>query len=276
MSSEVINKKKNWMSTFLIVIGIICIGVAIYGLYGIYREYKEADDIYNKAEEEFVDLNIENITTEEDGTEVVVPRGPWYELASIDLAGLQKKYPDIIGWLFFEDGLISYPVMQTTDNETYLHITYNGKASKAGSIFMEAAHNPDFSNTHTLIYGHNMNNLSMFGRLKHYKNEGYYEGHEYFQIFRGNEILRYQIFSYQDVPIESFVYQEYFTSAKELSKRLLKKSYINPGLKIEPDDKIITLSTCNGNEKYRFVVSAVLIETYNITDKTLTQEVIKE
>ena len=273
ITGETKKKKSNWFSRALICIGIICIGIAVYGLYGIYREYKEADDIYKEAEKEFVEVLIpENDTTEIDGTEVEVPRGPWYELARIDLAGLQKKYPDIIGWIYFEDGLISYPVMQTTDNETYLHITYNGKQAKAGSIFMEASHSSDFSNTHTLIYGHNMNNLSMFGRLKHYKNDGYYEGHEYFQIFRGNEILRYQIFAYQDVPIDSFVYQEYFTSAKELAKRLSKKSYIKTDLTIEPDDKIITLSTCNGNDKYRFVVSAVLIEKYNLTDNTITEE----
>ena len=274
MNNEVTGKnKKNWMSNVLIGIGILCIGIALYGLYGIYQEYKEADDIYDKVEDEFVELHVpENVTTEVDGTEVELPKGPWYELASINLAGLQKKYPDIIGWIFFEDGLISYPVMQTTDNETYLHITYNGKESKAGSIFMEAVHNPDFSNTHTLIYGHNMNNLSMFGRLKHYKNKGYYEGHEYFQIFRGDEILRYQIFAYQDVPIDSFVYLEHFTSAKELAKRLMKKSYINPGLQIEPEDKIITLSTCNGDSNYRFVVSAVLIEKYSLTDKMIIEE----
>ena len=274
MNKEVMdkNKMRNITSLFLVGIGVICIGIACYGLYGIYREYKEAVDIYQEAMDEFVELNQENLSTEIDGTEVEVPRGPWYTFASIDLEGLQKRYSDIIGWIYFEDGLISYPVMQTTDNEKYLHITYNGKESKSGSIFMEATHNPNFSNTHTLIYGHNMNNLSMFGRLKHYKNKGYYEGHEYFQIFRGDEILRYQIFAYQDVPIDSFVYQEHFTSAEELSKRLLKKSYINPGLTIEPDDKIITLSTCNGNSEYRFVVSAVLIEKYNIKDKTLIIE----
>ena len=268
-------KPKNIVSILLILVGVLCVGIALYGLYGIYNDYKEADDIYSEAEEEFVQIHIPEAeqSTEIDGTEVVVPKGPWYELATVDLKGLQKKYSDIVGWILFEDGLISYPVMQADNNDKYLYTTYNGKESKSGSIFMETTHSGDFSDTHTIIYGHNMKNLSMFGRLKHYKTKaGYYNGHEYFQIFRGDEILRYQIFSYQDVPIDSFVYQEYFTSAKELSNRLLKTSYINPGLKIEDDDKIITLSTCTADDDHRFVVSAVLIEKYSLTEKTLIED----
>lgn len=265
------NKKKNMMSIFLTAIGGLCIAIALYGLYGIYKEYKEADDIYDEATDEFVEINLQEITTEVDGTEVVY-RGPWYELASVNLSSLQKKYPDIVGWIFFEDGLINYPVMQASDNQTYLYMTYNGKESKSGSIFMEATHSSDFSDTHTIIYGHNMKNLSMFGRLKHYKTQaGYYDSHAYFQIFRGDEILRYQIFSYQDVSVDSFVYQEHFTSAKELANRLLKTSYINPGLNIEADDKIITLSTCTADDDHRLVVSAVLVEKYSLTDKALIE-----
>ena len=272
VQTEETPKKKNIMSMVLICIGVLCIGVALYGLYGIYRDYKEADDIYQEAEEEFVHINLPTFdpTDTEDGEEYT---GPWYERVSVDIAGLQKKYPNVVGWIYFEDGLISYPVMQTDDNETYLHTTYDGRESKSGSIFVEASHSGDFSDTHTIIYGHNMKNLSMFGRLKHYKTQaGYYDGHEYFQIFCGDEILRYQIFSYQDVPIDSFVYQEYFTSAKELSNRLLKSSYINPGLEIEKNDKIITLSTCTADDEHRFVVSAVLVEKYSVSEQKLIED----
>lgn len=255
-------KKFNIVSLMLVLVGVICIGVSIYGLYGIYKEYKTAVDRYDNLEVEFVQIYVpsdDNSVTEEE------PQVPWYQLVSVDIEGLQKKYPDVVGWIFFEDGLISYPVMQTDDNSTYLYSTYDGRESKSGSIFMETTHSADFSDTHTIIYGHNMKNLSMFGRLKHYKTKaGYYDEHQYFQIFRGNEILRYQIFAYQDVPVDSFVYQEFFTSARVLSNRLLANSMVNPGLEIEDDDKIITLSTCTADDEHRFVVSAVLVETYTI------------
>lgn len=262
VAPETKKKKFNVVSLMLVLIGVVCIGISLYGLYGIYKEYKTAVDRYDSLEEEFVQVYVPPVVESE--TEET-PQVPWYQMISVDLSGLQKKYPDVVGWIFFEDGLISYPVMQADDNSKYLYSTYDGRESKSGSIFMETTHSADFSDTHTIIYGHNMKNLSMFGRLKHYKTQaGYYDNHKYFQIFRGNEILRYQIFAYEEVGVDSFVYQEHFTSARVLSNRLLANSMVNPGLKIEDDDKIITLSTCTADDDHRFVVSAVLIETYTI------------
>ena len=271
MNKELEKKKKfNVMSWILTLVGVICIGVSVYGLYGIYKEYKTAIDRYAKLEEEFV-----QVYNSSDGNSLAEEdlQIPWYQLISVDLEGLQKKYPDIVGWIFFEDGLISYPVMQADDNDKYLYTTYDGKESKSGSIFMETTHSADFSDTHTIIYGHNMKNLSMFGRLKYYKTKSeYYDEHQYFQIFCGDEILRYQIFAYQEVGIDSFVYRESFTSARVLSNRLLANSMVNSGLNIEDDDKVITLSTCTVDDDHRFVVSAVLIEKYSLTDNVLIED----
>lgn len=262
--------KKDMKSVLLFFLGVVCIGISFCGLYGVYKDYKKAKDIYDDAQEEYVTIHAPVDTTAgKNNTEENLSKGPWYEMITVDITGLQKRYPDVVGWIFFEDGLISYPVMQAEDNETYLHTTYNGRPSKSGSIFMGANDSDDFSDTHTLIYGHNMKNLSMFGRLKHYKTKpGYDKEHAYFQIVRENEILRYQIFSYQDVAIDSFVYQENNLSAKELSNLLLKGSKVNPELNIEEDDKIITLSTCTADDNHRFVVSAVLIDKYTTKKET--------
>lgn len=280
-------KKNNVISCLLILIGVICIGVALYGLYDSYKNYKEGQDIYNKAEEEFVHVNIpennevdtsakdENTegTTDVDASVPEVYKGPWYERISVDLAGLQSKYEEVVGWIFFENEEISYPVMQGGDNSKYLTTAYNGAHSNVGSVFVDATHSGDFSDAHTILYAHNLHDMTMFSRLKYYKTKpGYYENHQYFQIFSGDEILRYQIFAYQDVSVDSFIYQENFTSARELSERLMEISMINPGLNIDDDDRIVTLSTCTTDKQHRFVVSAVLVERYNITDKTLIED----
>lgn len=284
MNSEQKNVKKvNVMSLILILIGVVCIGVAGYGLFGIYMDYKVGDDIYNEAEDEYVQIHIPVeepetdaegvLVTEELETESEEPKGPWYEMATVNVEGLQNKYSDVVGWMFFEDGLISYPVMHSYSNDTYLYTAYNGKESKGGSIFMEATDSGDFSDTHTIIYGHNMKNLSMFGRLKYYRQTNkYYYNHQYFQIFLKDEILRYQIFAYQEVPVDSFVYTENYSSAKELGNRLLENSIVKPGISIPEDGKIITLSTCTADDDHRFVVSAVLVERYSLTDKNLIEE----
>ena len=250
------------MRVVLGIIGALCIGIAGYTLYGIYAEYKTEADHYNELEDEFVQIPQEGTDNNEPGT----PK-EWYELISVDVKGLQQKYKNVIGWIYFEDGLISYPIMQTNNNSTYLSKSYDEKAAKSGSIFMDMVNSADFTDVHTIIYGHNMNNLSMFGRLRYYRTQsGYYDDHKYFQVIRGDEILRYEIFAYRNVPVDSFIYQETFTSAANLGKSLLNKSMINKGHVIEDGDKIVTLSTCMGDDDYRFVVSAVLIEKYSLTE----------
>ena len=268
MSNEKTKQKLNFLSVVLIFIGVVCIGVSAWGVYGILSEYKNAVDKYDKLEEEFVDVYVPPVDTENEGetsTEKEEPEIPWYQLVSVDLKGLQKKYPEVVGWLYFENEKISYPIMQAADNEKYLDMTYDGKKSTSGSIFMDRKNMSDFSDVHTIIYGHNMKNLGMFGKLKYYKTiEGYYEDHQYFQVFCGNQVLRYRIFAYEEVGVDSFVYQEEFTSGRVLANKLVANSMINEGIYFKDTDKIITLSTCTADDDHRFIVCAVLVDSHTI------------
>ena len=116
----------------------------------------------------------------------------------------------------------------------------------------------------------------MFGKLHYYRRSNDYynnrQSNQYFLIFTEEEILRYHIFAYQEVTVDSFVFKEYFTSGKELGDRLLQNSRIKPEVTIPEDGRIITLSTCTAGEENRFVVSGVLVERYSLTDKTIIEE----
>lgn len=278
------NKEKitgNKTSILLGVVGVICILVALSGLYSTYKEYKDDEDKYNKVEEEFVqkvesekspvEPETEIESTESETTEEA-PQRPWYESIRVDLAGLQNKYDEVVGWIYFENNYISYPLMHTTDNIKYLRTAYDGSYANAGSIFVEATHKSDFSEMHTIIYGHNQRDNNMFGRLMNYqKYKWYYQNHQYFQIFSADKIYRYQIFAYQTVDVDSFIFREVFPTANLLAQRLLENSLRNPGIVVEEDDKIVTLCTCADDTTYRFIVSAVLVETYDLTTGTLTE-----
>ena len=95
--------------------------------------------------------------------------GAWYHDIDVDLKGLREINPDIGGWIYFENEKdISYPLLYSGDDH-YLHYNYFDEEEAAGSIFIDAVNNPALSDVHTLIYGHNMRNLTMFGKLKYYK-----------------------------------------------------------------------------------------------------------
>ncbi len=101
---------------------------------------------------------------------------------AVDFESLKAINPDVKGWLYIEALDISYPVVQGPDNDTYLHTTYEGtsRTNFAGSIFLDYQNQDDFSDGNTIVYGHNMKNLSMFGKLKQMKEQKKYRDSVYF------------------------------------------------------------------------------------------------
>ncbi len=175
---------------------------------------------------------------------------------------LQQENGDVAGWIEFDNMELSYPVMYCGDNDYYLKRTYSGKSNSAGSIFIEAANSPDFEDCHTIIYGHNMRNLSMFGKLKYYVEEDFYKEHQYFTIYTGENSYRYQIFACYETSEVGEVYTVGFgpdAVFQEFLNEMKRRAYYDTGVSVNAQDKVITLSTCS-TEGNRFVVNAKRIE----------------
>lgn len=243
--------------TFVMVIGILLITGTLVYMLTLYLNYKKSNDTYNEVKKEVVSVM--------DGKDETEEEFKWYELATIDLAKLKEKNPEVAGWILFENEDISYPVMYSGEDDKYLHTTIDGDHAVAGSIFMEGENTPDFEDCHTIIYGHNMRNLSMFGKLKfYYRDNDYYNDHQYFQIFTEKGIYRYQIFGYEIVQSDSYVYSLYDEASDSFADfidSLRRNSYNKNDINVTKDDKVITLSTCTKGEE-RFVVHGVRVDSY--------------
>lgn len=83
----------------------------------------------------------------------------------------------MLAWLYCPDTVINYPVVQSDDNEYYLRRLMDGSSNTAGTLFADYRCSPDFSDPHTVIYGHNMKNDTMFGILPEYGAQEFYEPH---------------------------------------------------------------------------------------------------
>lgn len=59
---------------------------------------------------------------------------------------------------------------------------------------MDANNHADFSDQNTFIYGHNMKDKTMFGKLNNYKDEEFYKENPYFYIYTPDYTYRYDIF----------------------------------------------------------------------------------
>ena len=209
------------------------------------------------------------VQEDEEGRKVIktyqVMRNP------IDFDSLKKVNEDIIGWIRVNALDISYPIAQGTDNDFYLHRTFEKEENFAGCIFMEYQNNSDFSDKNTIIYGHNMKNGSMFGTLRKFYEDGVYESAPYFWIYTPDKIYKYEIFSCAEVGVSSLTYQITFSEEEDFAQYIddaYNRSVVDgTGIKVTTDDKIVTLSTCTGNEATRFVVQGKLAKTYKSAKK---------
>ena len=273
---EAVEKKKT-MALFLgMILGIVLIVASGLMLLTTFLQYRKADRIYADSRQQFVSVNsvidmqlqtpAETVSDNTDDNELLFDdSNAWYRLVDVDMEALTAINPDIVGWLHFENMDISYPVLLAEDNDKYLHTSYDGTAVRAGSIFMDCNNTGDFQDSHTILYGHNMKNGSMFGQLKSYRDVSFYQGHEYFQIITGDHIYRYMIFAYEDIPETSFVYQVPFGRSLEFDQfldEIRQISMISPDINVSREDVVITLSTCSTTGR-RFVVHAVRIGEYN-------------
>lgn len=255
-------KQKHGKTGWLILLSL-CLAVALFSgwkLIGIFRDYRQSERQFRQIEKEYV-KNVEK-------TEPTKQSDQNKKEKEINFEGLQKRNPDIRAWIAFEhlDQVhISYPVLYSGDDETYLRHDIDGNYHIAGCIFLEGENHPDFSDYHSIIYGHNMRNTTMFGDLKRYKKEqGFYENNPEFLIYTEKKVLRYRIFSYYDVDADSNVYTVGYEPGEAYQKyldALAASSMKDTGIHPKSTQKIVTLSTCSetGSDQ-RFVIHGVCVE----------------
>lgn len=182
------------------------------------------------------------------------------QLQNMDFAALREVNPEILGWLVIPGTPISYPLVQGADNEYYLTHTWKKTRSAVGTIFLEQASSPDFSDFNTIVYGHRMNNGSMFAALKYYKKQSYWKAHPAVYVTDNAGTRRYDIFAAYEVSTQGETYRLGFSDdgAKQSFLDVCAGlSVISTGVTPTVNDRILTLSTCTGNgHATRWVVQA--------------------
>lgn len=269
------------MSALLMLIALAVFIFAAYTLYGFYQEYRKGSEEYDNLESSYArqedgtedfdsledDETLQNMTgkemveIDENGERIMVPtmRNP------IDFPQLQQVNEDIVGWLRVRALDISYPVVQGEDNDYYLHRTFEKEDNFAGCLFVNCDNSRRLTDQNTIIYGHNMKNGSMFGKLKKFREEGVFDKSKYFWMFTPDLIYQYRIFSATEVKKTGLTYQTFFTEEEfdELMEHAFGNSVVDGSdVEVTKNDRIMTLSTCTSNDATRFVVMGKLVQIY--------------
>ena len=265
------------LAALLAVICALCLGRTALQLV----QYCQGDETYAQAQElaglpDLSDLPVVDFTggsgsvsssASTDGAgeapeEVPVWQDPYAQaLKDMDFSALRQQNPDVLGWILIPGTRVSYPVVQGTDNSYYLDHTWRGGKNSVGAIFMECRNSSDLSDFNTIIYGHRMNNRSMFGTLSQYKSRSYWQAHPYVYLTDDSGTHRYEIFAAGEVSVDSDVYRlglRSDSSRQSFLDSCLALSALNTGVTPHTYDKVLTLSTCTGNgHATRWVVQAV-------------------
>ena len=206
-----------------------------------------------------------NQPEDEEPVEIILP------YVEADFEALLMINPDTVGWIAIPDTVISYPVVQATDNTKYLGISFEGGSSKAGTLFADKNNNMRKLDSNTIIYGHNMGagRDDMFATLLLYKDYDYYMAHQYIQfdtIYEDHGFWKVFAVIYLDTRNTDFAYQqinfpcgytfmEWVRQAKGLSIH-------DTGTVVAPSGRVLTLSTCDRSSyggNGRLIIMAVRV-----------------
>ncbi len=254
-------------SVFRVILFLISLVVFVFSLYQLISYWIQSSKA-NQYREEIIEMAVipakkeETVDTEEIKQTAEKENAP---SIAIDFQAVKTSYPDIVGWLYSPDEEYHDPVVQATNNDYYLYRLPGGQWNNAGSLFLDYRHLSDLSGWKSIVFGHNMNNGTMFGNLLLYQTQDYYRQHPYMFYFTESKTYRLDVFSAHFTTVSSSVYKEPESDAdKELFlNEWIASSLIRSSVSVTSKDHILVLSTCstsNIRDDNRFVVLAKLVE----------------
>lgn len=266
----------------LIVFGIVFLCGLLYLISYYIRQYR-AGKIYEElqaehtaemqvtekpeeAEAEEAEEAVEQETTDVEPEEEPFP----HRENTVGFEELATLNEDIYAWIEIPGTLVDYPILQhPTDAAYYLNHTVEREAGLPGSIYSEAVHPKDFSAVHTVLYGHNMKNNSMFGSLHDYEQEGKLDEAPYVYIYLPDRTLVYEIFAavqFSDAYLPYYCDYEKEEDFNNFIEEIRQSpGNVNPEADISFGSKILTLSTCIADAPTsRYLVVAVLVGEYEV------------
>ena len=264
------NKEKIGLGVVTTVFSIILIACLISVFSQLYTENKEKEEFRQLAdivkEETTETENIRKPNILKVGNFDVENRSeqPMYYTTDYQphsISELTSMNSGCFGWISITGTNINYPVMHTPDNpQKYLNRNFDGEYSISGVPFLDGRCTS--TSTNLIIYGHHMNNGTMFAELCNYTNTSYRDEHKAVVLETKDGVSAYTVFSVLKVKSDDEWYR--FTSAltenryNSMVEYAKEKSIYETGIAPKYGQQILTLSTCYGNNQNdRILVLAV-------------------
>lgn len=219
--------------------------------YGGHNDYVDENGSQTAAPAHLVELKNRTPTTQEIEQ---LPTGA----INAEYAALYAKNNDFIGWLNIPGTNVDYPVMQTDDNDYYLHRNFDRQEVFEGTLFADyrGKITPEGMPQNTVIYGHNMLLKYQFSALQNYKKDIEFLKMspviEFNTLYGNAKYKIISVFLVNWLPKDGEVFRynstNYFKNQSEFFDFVLEcmdRSLYETGIDVEYGDEFLTLSTCD-------------------------------
>lgn len=252
-TNEIIRKIVFLAALIVLVVAVVLIA-AHYLQYGVLNSHTGNggnSGEYDATDAYIVDLKNKTPTQEQLQQ---LPQGT----INSEYASLYAENNDFIGWLSVPGTNINYPVMQTENNDDYLHTNFQKEYAFEGTLFADyrGKIGPDEMPHNTVIYGHNMLYKFQFSALMNYKRDIDFlklsPVVDFNTLYHNNKYKIISVFlaNIEEEHGEVFDYtgSTYFNNQEEFYDFVLEcedRSYYDTGVDVEYGDEFLTLSTCD-------------------------------
>ncbi len=259
--------RKQSIPLIILVVVLVC-GVLFAGgkLLDIMLDYRRDRSAYSDLAEQALGSMTEPDATPDPNAQQGSGDGNTQSASSVDWDYLRSVNPDVVGWLYCPDTMINYPVVQTTDNDFYLHRSFwDRQENVSGTLFADTVCNIGSQYNNYIIYGHNMKDGSMFASLEKYVDANYYYQHPTIYFYTPQGDYRVELIAAHITESLMTNYPYYFESDWDFQNYLndiTSHSYFATNTAVSTQYQLMTLSTCDYSGGYadpRFLVHGLMI-----------------
>lgn len=245
---------KKWI--FNVILGVLIAGiVACLAALGFYYwdSYAQANR-YNELADLRPDISRDESAQKSELVEAVDPRTGQIRMVLPEFKELFEMNGDIVGWLTVPGVDVDYPVMQTPDDpEYYLRRNFDKQHSTRGCLFVHADADVFAPSDNVTIFGHRMQDKTMFGQLKNYKKAAFRDTYPYVYFDTLTERHTYEIVMVFQVTVtgkKGFLYYENIDFADEAAfdafiDKCRSYALYETDVDVSYGDKLLCLSTCD-------------------------------
>ena len=246
-------KRGIWNAVFYIALVVFIASLLALGF--IYYSYWKERNTYSDIAVEAVDVSAKTLAD-----------------LKVDWDALRARNPETVAWIYVPDTQINYPVVHTSDNDKYLKTNFQGETNWAvsvGAIFLETKNSVSFTDANSILYGHNMNDGSMFSAIVDLAAADAFNAHRNIYVLTPSGNYRIKTFALIHTSgNDGAIVQTAFGTAADLASYIqdkIDRSVVTPDgalPSVGDMSQIFTFSTCDNNQdNARYILFGYVAES---------------